>query len=326
MVMLPRSRRLAIYTAVALLAGCGGGSQLGPNQRQPNAAQTTMSLAHRVRAPEARPSPGRSWIAPDAKKSDLVYVSNFYSSSILVFTYPGGKYVGLISGGFADPQGLCAAKSGNWWVVASGSDEVLEFAHGGTTPLKTLNVSGGEPAGCAVDSTSGNLAVTILGGSGVVVFIGGSGSGTTTSDGLTETYFTAYDDKGDLFADGFAGSTPSLVELRKGRSKFVSITLSPSIGFPGPLQWYANYLALGDQETSGIDHFAIHGRKAKEIGVTQLSGGDIDAFWIQKPDVAAADAGNDNAAIWKYPSGGSPIKVLKGPFDLPIGITVSVTK
>ncbi|HEY4433045.1 MAG TPA: hypothetical protein VGM99_01480 [Candidatus Cybelea sp.] len=264
-------------------------------------------------------------MAPDAKKSDLAYISNFYSSEILVFTYPGGKYVGSISGA-TDPQGLCAAKSGNWWVVASGSDEVLEFAHGGTTPLKTLNVSGGEPAGCAVDSTTGNLAVTIVSGGDVVVFTGGSGSGTTTSDGLTETYFTAYDDKGDLFADGFAGSTPSLVELRKGRSKFVSITLGASIGFPGPLQWYANYLALGDQESSGIDHFAIHGRKAKEIGVTQLGGGDIDAFWIQKPDVAAADAGNDDGAIWKYPSGGSPIKVLNGPFDLPIGITVSVTK
>ncbi|HEY2554079.1 MAG TPA: hypothetical protein VGI15_02420 [Candidatus Cybelea sp.] len=262
-------------------------------------------------------------MAPDAKKSDLVYISNFYGSDILVFTYPGGKYVGLISGKFADPQGLCAAASGNWWVVASGSDEVLEFAHGGTTPLKTLNVSGGEPAGCTVDPTSGNLAVTILGTSGVVVFTSGSGSGTTISDNLSATYSAAYDDKGDLFADGFAGSTPSLVELHKGHSKFVSITVSPSLEYPGALQWYGNYLALSGAP-AGIGHFAIHGRKAKEVGVTQIA--DIGGFWIQKPDVAVTDPGAENAAIYKYPSGGSPIKVLNGPFDLPIGVTVSVAK
>ena len=76
-------------------------------------------------------------MAPEAKKSDLTYISNFYSSDILAFTYPGGKYVGTISG-VTDAQGECTSKTsdGNWWVVASGADEVLEYAHGGTTPLK----------------------------------------------------------------------------------------------------------------------------------------------------------------------------------------------
>ena len=44
-------------------------------------------------------------------------------------------------------QGLCAAKNGDWWVVESGADEVLEYAHGGTTPLKTLSVTVGEVRG-----------------------------------------------------------------------------------------------------------------------------------------------------------------------------------
>jgi hypothetical protein len=265
-------------------------------------------------------------MAPEAKKTDLAYVSGFYNSDIDAFTYPGGKYVGSISGA-TDPQGLCAAKTGNWWAVSSGSDQVLEYAHGGTTPLRTLSVTGGEPAGCSVDPTTGNLAVTILGSPDVVVFTQGSGSGTTISDGLTNTYFDGYDDKGDLFVDGFQGSTPGLAELLKGSGSPVPITLSQHLGFPGGLQWHARYLAVADQENSAIYHFAIRGRKAKKIGVTQFTGADIVGFWIQKPDVVATDSGDEaEAAIWKYPSGGSPIKVLEGRTDLPIGVTVSVAK
>jgi hypothetical protein len=321
-----RSNALGIYTAVALLAGCGG-SQLEPAQVQSNAPQTATSLGRVAPASGARTVLGWSWIAPEAKQSDLAYVSGGYHAGILAFTYPRGKYVGSIATG-ADAQGLCAAKNGNWWVVAADADEVLEYAHGGTMPLKTLNVSAGEPAGCAVDPTTGNLAVTILGTGSVVVFTRGSGSGTTTSDGLASTYFDGYDDKGNLFADGLSGdSSPGLVELPKGGSTFVPIKLSRALLFPGGVQWHERYLAVGDQEASAIYHFAIHGGNAKEIGVTRLGGGsDIIAFWIQKRDVVAADAGNETAAIWKYPSGGAPIRFLSGPYGLSAGITVSVAK
>ena len=314
-----------IYVAAALLTACGGGSQPGSNQIEPNAPP--MNLARVDRGSGTRPAPGRSWMAPEAKKTDLAYISNFYSSEILVFTYPRGKYVGSISGA-TDPQGLCAAKTGNWWAVSSGSEQVLEYAHGGTTPLKTLSITAGEPAGCTLDPTTGDLAVTILGTGEVVVFAEGSGSGNILSDGLTNTYFAAYDDKGDLFADGFQGSAPALVELHKGGSTFVAITISFGSNFPGGLQWYGNYLAVccsNGIDGEGIGHFAIHGRKAKEIGLTP-GVFDIAGFWIQKPYVVATDPGNNDAQIWKYPAGGSPIRTLSGSFDLPIGATVSVAK
>ncbi|MFZ0681452.1 MAG: hypothetical protein WAM84_01070 [Candidatus Cybelea sp.] len=304
-----RSQGLVFLAGAALVAGCGGGSQLDANPVQQN---LTLRVAQS----------GRSWMAPDAKKSDLAYISNFYSSTILAFTYPGGKYVGSISGD--DPQGECTSKtsSGNWWVVESGNDEILEYAHGGTTPLETLSVTGGEPAGCTLDPTTGNLAVTILGTGYVVLFTGGSGSGTSVSDSLYSTYFAAYDDKGDLFVDGVTSSdTYGLVELPKGSSTFVSITLSPSLGFPGELQWHDNYLAVG--ASGGIYHFAIHGTKGKEIGVTPLCGGG--GFWIQGRYVTETDPGNEDAVICKYPAG-SPYKTLHGNFDLPIGATVSVAK
>ena len=109
---------------------------------------------------------------------------------------------------------------------------------------------------------------------------------------------------------------------------FEAITPSHTLEFPGGIQGYGNYLAVGDQGTSDIYHFAIHGTKGKEIGVTHLTGGDGGGFWIQKPDVVAIDAGSGSeiAAIWKYPAGGSPIRMFQGSFDLPIGVTVSVAK
>jgi hypothetical protein len=266
-------------------------------------------------------------MATNLNKKDLLYVANFYNGDVSVFTYPGLKHVGSISG-LTDAQGLCAAETGNWWVVDSGGDEIVEYAHGGRKPLKSLSEDVGEPAACAVDPTTGNLAVTILGDGEVVVFAGGSGSGATIADDLASSYFDGYDKKGDLFVDGITPSdTYGMVELPKGSSTFESVTLSHSLEFPGGIQWYGTYLAVGDQEAHVIYHFAIHGRNAREIGTTELGGSsDVAQFCIQKPYVAGADAGDGDVALWDYPAGGSPVKVITGPFDLPTGVVVSVGK
>jgi hypothetical protein len=267
----------------------------------------------------------RSWIAPEAKKSDLVYISNFYGSDILAFTYPGGKSVGLISD-VPDAQGECTSKTsnGNWWVVASGANEVLEYAHGGTAPLKTLSEDVGEPAGCTVDPTSGNVAVAILGTGNIVVFTGGSGSGTTIADSLSSTYSAAYDDEGDLFVSGITASSGYvLLELSKGGNSFETITLHPNIR-PGSFQWHRNYLAVGSFD--GIYHFAIRGTKGREVGFTPIDGFLVAQFWISDGYVVGANPANENAEMWKYPVGGPVFETLQGNFDLPIGVTVSVAK
>ncbi|MGB8151890.1 MAG: hypothetical protein WCE97_11935, partial [Candidatus Cybelea sp.] len=251
--------------AVLLLAGCGGGPQLGSSPTQ--------------RSAPLRLAPDRSWMASEAKQGDLAYVGGFYGG-VSAFTYPGLEYVYSISG-VPDASGMCSAKSGNWWAVASGSDEVLEYAHGGTKPLKTLSENVGESAACAVDPTTGNLAITILGRSEVVLFTGGSGSGTTISDGLSSSYFDGYDDKGDLFVDGVTSSDSyGVVELPKGSSTFETITLSHSLEFPGGIQWHDKYLAVGDQEAHVIYHFAIRVTNAKAIGATDLGGSsDVVQFY-----------------------------------------------
>jgi hypothetical protein len=306
---------LRVCAAAALLSGCGGGSQLGANPVQQN-------LALIDRGAVARAAPDRSWIAPEAKKSDLAYISNFYNSTILAFTYPGGKLVGTLT--VPDPQGECVSTStGDWWVSAN--DEMLEYSHGGATPIKTLS---GVSGSCAIDPTTGDLAV--LSSDGIIIYPRGSGSGTAYCTGEASGYFDGYDNKGNLFVDGIiAGDTYGLLELPKGSSTCETITLSQSLEYPGGIQWYGKYLAVGDQEAHVIYHFAIHGTSAKEIGTTELGGSsDVVEFYIQKPYVVGADAGNNDAEMWKYPAGGPIFKTLKGngSFDLPIGATVSVAR
>ena len=315
----PRSRGLGVYAAAALLAGCAGGSQLGSSRIQPNAPQTRANLALIDRGTGAHAAPGRSWMASNLNKKDLLYVSNFYGDDILVFTFPGGKLVGTLTGLGGS---LCAsATSGDWW--ASGDDEMLEFKHGGKTPIKTLSGASGS---CAVDPKTGDLAV--LSGDGIIIYPGGSGSGTPYCTGMGSAYFDGYDDRDDLFLDGITSAdTFDLIELPRGSSACETITLSQTLEFPGAIQWYGKYLAVGDQEARVIYHFAIHGTNAKEIGSTELGGSsDVVTFYIQKPYVVGADAGNENVAMWDYPAGGSPVKVLSGQFDLPIGVIVSVGK
>ena len=263
-----------------------------------------------------------SWTLPNAKNRDLVYVSNFYGSNILAFTYPMGKAAGTITG-VPDPQGMCtsATSQGNWWVAASGASEVLEFAHGGSSPIATLSVSAGEPATCALDAVTGDLAVTILGTGNVVVFKNGQGSGETHATNLTQAVDVAYDPKGDLFVDGTqSGSALTLLELRKGRSSFESIGLNQTIN-GGAMQWYGKYLVI--LSNGALNRFAIQGKKGKFTGKTPA--GNWGSFWIAAGNVAAVKTYDEDAAIYSYPRG-TLEQTLTGSFDLPIGVVVSRAK
>ncbi len=101
--------------------------------------------------------------------------------------------------------------------------------------------------------------------------------------------------------------------------------MNQTVEFPGSVQWDGKYLAVLDQQTRDIFQFAITGTCGTLEGTTPLEGAsDVVTFWIQKPDVVGADAGNEDAAIWRYPAGGMPIKIVTGQFDLPLAVVVSV--
>jgi hypothetical protein len=289
-------RALIASVSVALLGGCGV-------QQAPAPTAILPAARHAV----------HSWTAPNTSSQDLLYVTGA-CGGICVFSYPGGKLVGELSDS-NNPFGECVDKSGDVFVVNFGGENgtagIVEYAHGGTTPIATLSDPGYYPESCSIDPTTGNLAATNDGGP-VAIYANATGDPTYYSD--PKAYidgFCAYDDKGNLFANGgYTGSGDyALLEMPKGSGTFKSIKLDRTPNFWYDIQWAGKYLALADSQTV-IYHVAIKGSKGTVIGSTVLNGpvSGIEAqFWLQAGTlIAPYGTGDmpDQVGFWKYPVGG----------------------
>jgi hypothetical protein len=268
---------LWIGAVTVMLAGCGGSqSPIG----NPATLPKTAAIAQ-------------------AKNSDLLYVANPGGGDVLAFSYPGGQLVNTLTG-ISTPAGECTSKKskGNRWVVASGSNQVLEYAHGGTTPLSSLSTPAG-PSDCSIDPKTGNLAVTILTSQDVEIFDHAKGTGKIYTDGLQDTYNGGYDGSGNLFVDGYnSASQIEFLELPKGGKSFETIALNQSFTFPGTIRWDGTYLAILDPGAGTICQFTITGKKGTKAGSTPLDGvGNPAGFWLHKNIVAVADLGRQDVAI-----------------------------
>jgi len=319
---------LCFSAIFALLAGCSGSP---PPIAVPGAMpQSRANVQHS--------SHGKSWMLPEAKRRDLLYVSKpFYPGArdVYVYTFPGAKPIGML-GGFGEPKSECADKAGNIFIIDASDSYIYEYTHGGTSPIAIVQSNEVAAAGCSVDPVSGNLAVS-GGGSGNVVSIfvykprrGWSFPKTYSVSGMSSGAFCSYDDKGNLYLDGTSVSrTFKLVELPKNTKTFVTVTLNKSIGAPGQVQWDGKHLAIGDagSEPLTIDEFAMSGSSGTKVGSTTLGGSkEVVDFWIQGnwvvgPDYDYSGAG---AGFWPYPAGGNSNKTI----DLyePYGAVVSVAK
>ena len=211
---------LSISAAAALLAGCGG-------SKPPIGAPGAMPLAS---ATAARADRGTSWMLSDTSNEDLLYASDRQSGvSVDVLSYPKGNVVGQLKF-HGMPYGLCSNRSGDVfipvWSSQTNTNYIYEYAHGGTEPIATLTDSG-VPFGCAVDPTTGNLAVTNVFGLGtgfppgnVAIYAGAQGTPSYYSDSAITLYgFCAYDDAGDLFVTGQRLGDP-IGELPEGSGSF----------------------------------------------------------------------------------------------------------
>src|SRR5579871_1307812 len=145
--MLRSSSCARLAVAVTLLAGCGGSQPIG--------APGAMPQSRAVAAPAGRSG---SWMLPnaDAKSGALIYATGGCNGTCVI-SYSNGALVGSLATGTADLSGACADAQGNVFIAVGST--VTEFAHGGTTPIKTLSLPGNEAFGCSVDPTSSNLAV-----------------------------------------------------------------------------------------------------------------------------------------------------------------------
>ncbi len=307
-----------------MLAGCS-------ESQSPIGVPAAMPRIPTVATQSAR-SDSSSWIASDAPTRDLLYVST--CCYVSVYSYPQGEPKGKLKG-FSIAAGECVDQKGNVFITDEGAARVFEYAHGGAKRIRTYSVGGG-PEGCAVDPTTGNLAVATLGPgeyARVSVFKNARGNPMTYKDpAFQEYFFPGYDDKGNLLVQGMSqpgtGHTV-FAELPKGGSKLKTITLNESIGWPGGVQWDGKYWAVGDQAAPVIRQFTIKGSQGMEVGTTAMGSGadDVTQSFIQGRTLIVPNVIRGMRAdvlFYKYPAGGDATKKITRGLDAADGAAVSL--
>jgi len=319
---------LGASAVAAMLAGCssgsGGGSQLAPTAGQPSTIGQAVGHGHvntfagRGTLKQARPIRAKSWMLNAAKNNKLVYYSDAKYGTVNAYSYPDGTPMGQLTG-FQEPQGMCSVptrpQAGDIWIASTNASQVLEYAHGGTTAIDTIDTPGQYPIGCASDPLTGNLAVSniVTTGSGagsVTVYASPSSSGTNYPVTImTRVYFLTYDDLGNLFVDGSNPPNQAFLfaELPAGASAFVPLTFPESMSFPGSVTWDGQkngHIVVCDQNYSLCYQSQVSGSTVSVTGTFNLAGAsDIVQGTAAKSKFIAPDAGLNQLMIFKYPAG-----------------------
>lgn len=276
-----------------------------------------------------------SWMAPDARRSILLYVSDLGNDQVDVFSYPRGKLKGTLTG-FSAPHGECVDKAGNVFIANEGASQILEYAHGGTAPIKILKDDGYFPSGCSIDPTTGNLAVANYsplgsGPGGVAIYERARAKPRHyfDSSGLFFSYYCGYDAHGNLFVDGMNSSanTFEFAELPAHSTHFKNIALNVPVALPGGVQAVGKRVAVGDQVSlsgpSKIDEFSIRGGSGTQVHTTPLNNScNVLQFWISGRHAIVPNGCGHSVMYFHFPAGGTSIKTIGG-LSSPVGLTLS---
>jgi hypothetical protein len=302
------------------------------------------------------PSPGRtpfatdavrsgshSWMSPNTSNSKLLYVSREGVNVVTILSFPTGNQVGQLSG-FLAPWGLCSDPQGNVFVVDALAQDIVEFAHGGTTPIATLLDTGNAPNGCAVDPVSGNLAVAGGGPfnkipANIAIFTAAQGTPTVYSNTQAFQYiYCTYDGSGNVFTVDVYNKPGNavLTELPSGSSTFVKIPLQQqfrdgihSIGWDGTYFAVMNN-AGGTKGPMHVDQVQVSGSKGSIVNTIKLTDTkDIadpngSQVWIAGSTLVYPESSQNLIGLWHYPGGAKAYKTVQSGVGEINGITVSV--
>ncbi len=312
-------RSLNVWVAAAMLAGCAV-------PQPPGAIPHTAAAAHAER--------GKSWMLPEAKREDLLYVTNSgrgshgSGGSVSVFSYPKGTLVGQLTA-FSDPDGACVDNVGNVFLSDDNYRQIFEYAHGGSQAIRTL-ADQQQPVGCSIDPISGNLAVANVDGS-VAIYRNAKGSPQMYHDPiLIDAYYCAYDDGGNLFVDGFnyynENHNFQFAELPSGKRRFTNITLSETLETPVGVQWDGKYITVGDGWSGNHAVYRVQASGSQGVVKRKISLTDAlpEGYWIDGKRLINPDFFAGQVEFFNYPAGGSATKVITSGIDLPSAATVSL--
>lgn len=355
---------LGILAAAGVVTGCAtGGSQSGalghnalipPQSAAAGIAALPAGVLEGVTAGTRARDHRASWISPDIESAHkLLFVSDALGV-VWVYKMPSLEIKGILTG-FQAINGVCSDGKGNVWVAMSGFGQMWKLAHDGTI-VSILQDTIGTPIGCAVDPTTGNLAVSNVGnnnpppiGGSILVYPHAAGVPTEyyCLPCLNAYGFVGYDTRGNLFVDGKNESNVfALAELPAGggaadQLKALNIE-GGTLYAQGMVQWDAagHYLVIGDQlcdnkHATCVYRAKIIGSTAKIIGRTTLldSAGNPICDMIQGTldgnAIAGSDAGNgycghpSGTDLWPFPAGG-PATHHNDIYDYePVGAAIS---
>lgn len=329
-------RAISLPATLAALAACN--SNVSPNLP---ATLNSNLIVPSSAAPFAPPDRDGSWILPAAAKAtSLLYISDIGRYVVHVYTFPALDEVGKLTG-FSQPQGECSDAHGNVWIADTAARELFKFAHGGKAPIKALLDPTGYPVSCAVDLSTGNLAVTNLfdnsGGGGVLIYRHATGTPHSYSNpNQFFYYFAGYNSAGDLYVSGQTASQAFILSvLPKGKSAMSRVSVTGGkIDFPGTVTWVRTTLVLGDQKchdskSSCLYRASVSGKTAKITNLIRLIGAcDVAQVQVHNATIVGGEYqhcghGISSTDLWAFPAGGNPIKRAAG-VEAPVGAAISV--
>ena len=347
-----RTVAAAALAGAFVVAGCGG-NMSNPIASSNGSLQTSavhagtpaqmkvLGIPFSMKAlPKQAADRRGSWMSPDAKKAKgLLYVAEEGANDVLVYSYPAGKLMGTLTG-FDTPTGICSNKAGDVFILNGNAMSLEVYAHGGSTPIRTLALPGYPYFNCSVDPTTGNLALGVLAGSCgncIAVFTNATGTPTTYSpSGQNGFPGCGYDNNGNLFCDAYNTSDGfALYEVAAGSNSATAVSVSGANGLePGSIQWDGKDLAFANSDGGTLYQIAVSGSSGSIVGSTTLNGtGNVWQFWLmntsgkksKKERVIAPTVntgGMGEVGYWKYPAGGTATKTITGS-SFPDGAAVS---
>ncbi len=289
------------YVAAVMLAGCGG-SQPPIGTAGPGVPGTLVP----ARAHKASGSYG-----------ELLYVGSEYYG-VYVYSYPSLSFVQSFGDHEIGPTAMCTDPHGDIW-VASGGQGILEYAHGGTNAIATLDTNA-DVRDCAYDPTTGDLAAVEIGGS-CNLAVWQNHQGTPTQYNVTDFYANSgtYDGQGNLFLAGrmtYNDNRLRIVELPAGSSQFHNVVLNRQIDIPSEIRWIGSYFAVSapNHRDQTLYNVRIVGSKANITKTIRFN--HLEHLWRLQGRTLIASYKPDwhglgsMVALWDYPRGGSPTNVM----------------